>query len=169
MAKTAEQMKKLVEGFIKITNINYEDQTKKIREKSNLVEWQFRVGTNVIVSKNANREDRIHLNVNMRFPKNDTKLLTIKNMSFSKTVMEISEICTICGVGHQWIKDKEDIVGLAIFSHVDEQILDRISFHNTWDTVARVSGHVQKILRSNFSGFSSDNTLDETTEKTMYG
>ena len=169
MAKTTEQMKKLVEGFIKITNINYEDQTKKIREKSNLVEWQFRVGTNVIVSKNGNREDRIHLNVNMRFPKNDTKLLTIKNMSFSKTVMEISEICTICGVGHQWIKDKEDIVGLAIFSHVDEQILDRISFHNTWDTVARVSGHVQKILRSNFSGFSSDNTLDETTEKTMYG
>ena len=169
MTKTAEQMKKLVEDFIKITNINYEDQTEKIREKSNLIDWQFRVGTNVIVSKNTNREDRIHLNVNMRFPKNDTKLLTIKNMSFSKTVMEISEICTVCGVGHQWIKDKEDIVGLAIFSHVDEQILDRISFHNTWDTVARVSGHVQKILRSNFSGFSTQNSSsEETMDKSMY-
>ncbi len=64
--------------------------------------------------------------------------------------MEISEICTICNIGHQWIKDGESIAGLAIFSHVDEQNLDRISFHNVWDKVARVSGHTQKILRSKF-------------------
>jgi hypothetical protein len=46
----------------------------------------------------------------------------------------------------------------------------RISFHSVWDNIARVSGHVQKILRSNFSNFSSKNNLtDETTGKTMYG
>ncbi len=170
MVKTSEEMKSLVEGFIKITNINYEDQTEKIREKSKAIEWQFRVGTNVIVSKNTNREDRIHLNVNMRFTPNDAKLLVMKNPAFSKAIMEISEICTICNVGHQWIKDKENIAGLAIFSHVDEQTLDRVSFHSTWDNVARVSGHVQKILRTNFSGFTAQNNpTDETTEKSMYG
>lgn len=170
MAKTSEQMKELVEGFIKVTNINYEDQTEKIREKSKIIDWQFHIGTNVIVSKNANRADRIHVNVNMRFPTQDSKLLVMKNPSFSKTIMEISEICTICKVGHQWIKEGENIAGLAIFSHVDEQVLDRISFHNTWDNVARVSGHVQKILRSNFSGFSSQgNTTDATLDKSMYG
>ena len=106
----------------------------------------------------------------MRFPSQDSKLLVMKNPSFSKAIMEISEICTICSVGHQWIKDGENIAGLAIFSHVDEQVLDRISFHNTWDNVARVSGHVQKILRSNFSGFSSQgNTTDATIDKSMYG
>ena len=168
MVKTSEQMKSLVESFIKITNINYEDQTEKVREKSSIIEWQFHIGTNVIVSKNANRSDRIHLNVNMRFPPEDAKLLVIKNPSFSKTIMEISEICTICGVGHQWIKDKDTIVGLAIFSHVDEEDLDRISFHNTWDNVSRVAGHVQKILRSNFSGFVTQNN-SETTDKSMYG
>ena len=84
--------------------------------------------------------------------------------------MEISEICTTCGVGHQWIKDQKNIVGLAIFSHIDEQILDRISFHNTWDNVSRVAAHVQKILRSNFSGFASQvNSSTETTDKSMYG
>jgi len=170
MTKTSEQMKTLVGEFIKTTNINYEDQTKKVREKSKIIEWQFHIGSNVIVSKNANRADRIHINVNMRFPPEDTKLLVMKNPSFSKAIMEISEICTICGIGHQWIKDKENIIGLALFSHVDEQILDRVSFHNTWDNVARVSGHVQKILRSNFSGFSSSNsTTDETVDKSMYG
>ena len=128
MAKTSEEMKNLVEEFIKVTNINYEDQTEKVREKSNLIEWQFRVGTNVIVSKNANREDRIHLNVNMRFPPDDSKLLVMKNPSFSKAVMDISEICTVCNVGHQWIKENDLIVGLAIFSHVDELVLDRINF-----------------------------------------
>ena len=68
MTKTSSEMKQLVEEFIKITNVKYEDQTEKIKEKSDLVDWQFHVGTNVIVSKNANREDRIHINVNMRFP-----------------------------------------------------------------------------------------------------
>jgi len=170
MAKTSLEMKKLIEEFIKITNVKYEDQTDKIKEKSKLVDWQFHVGTNVIVSKNANREDRIHVNVNMRFPPEDAKLLVSKNPSFSKAVIEISEICTICKMGHQWIKDGENIAGLAIFSHIDEQNLDRISFHNVWDNVARVSGHVQKILRSNFSGFTSkNNVLDETMNKSMYG
>ena len=170
MTKTSEEMKTLVEDFIKITNINYEDQTKKVREKSKMVEWQFRVGTNVIISKNTNRADRIHLNVNMRFPPEDSKLLIIKNPSFSKAIMGISEICTTCGIGHQWIKSGEVIVGLAIFSHVDEENLDRVTFHNVWDNVARVSGHVQKILRSNFSSFSSQtNSSDETVDKSMYG
>ena len=170
MTKTSEQMKILVEKFIKITNINYEDQTEKIREKSKIVDWQFHVGTNVIVSKNANREDRIHVNVNMRFPSQDAKLLVMKNPSFSKAIMEISEICTTCKVGHQWIKNSDDVVGLAIFSHVDEEDLDRVAFHSVWDNVARVSGHVQKILRSNFSGFSAqNNTTDQTIDKSMYG
>ncbi len=105
----------------------------------------------------------------MRFPPEDSKLLVMKNPSFSKAVMDISEICTICNVGHQWVKDKENIAGLAIFSHVDEHILDRVSFHDTWDNVARVTAHIQKILRSNFSGFSGQTNSDETTEKSMYG
>ena len=170
MVKTSEEMKKLVEEFIKITNINYEDQTEKVREKSKIIDWQFHIGTNVIVSKNSNRTDRIHLNVNMRFPPDDTKLLVIKNPSFSRAIMEISEICTTCGVGHQWIKEEENVVGLAIFTHVDEQILDRTAFHNAWDNVSRVAGHVQKILRSNFSGFATqNNSTEETTDKSMYG
>jgi len=169
MTKTSNEMRMLVEEYIKITNINYEDQTEKVKEKSQMIEWQYRVGANVIVTKNVNREDRIHLNVNMRFPPEDSKLLIMSNTSFSKAIMEISEICTICNVGHQWIKDKESIVGLAIFSHVDELDLDRITFHNTWDNVARVSGHVQKILRTNFSGFSTQNNSGQTTEKSMYG
>lgn len=66
MVKTSEEMKNLVEDYIKITNIKYEDQTEKVREKSKVVEWQFHIGANVIVSKNANRDDRIQVNVNMR-------------------------------------------------------------------------------------------------------
>ena len=170
MIKTSEEMKSLVEDFIKVTNINYVDQTQLVREKNKTIEWQFHVGTNVIVSKNTNRTDRIHVNVNMRFTPDDSKLLVMKNVSFSKTVMEISNICTICGVGHQWIKDNQETMGLAIFLHVDEQVLDRVTFHNAWDTVARVAMHVQKILRSNFSGFASKSSSTEnTTEKSMYG
>jgi len=51
MTKTSQEMKKLVEEFIQITNVKYEDQTEKIKEKSNLVDWQFHVGTNVLLVK----------------------------------------------------------------------------------------------------------------------
>jgi len=33
MTKTSLEMKELVEGFIKITNVKYEDQTEKVKEK----------------------------------------------------------------------------------------------------------------------------------------
>ena len=167
--KTSQEMKELVENFIKVTKIEYEDQTDKIKNKGDVIDWQYRVGTNVIVSKNSNRDDRIHINVNMRFPQEDSKLLTSKNQAFAKTIMEISHICTVCNVGHQWIKENDLIVGLAIFSHVDELVLDRINFHNTWDNVVRVSGHTQKILRSNFSGFKTANNTDSNSQKSIYG
>ena len=51
MTKTASEMKELVEEFIKITNVKYEDQTEKIKEKSDLIDWQFHVGTNVLLVK----------------------------------------------------------------------------------------------------------------------
>ena len=44
MTKTSLEMKELVEEFIKITNVKYDDQTEKIKEKSDLVDWQFHVG-----------------------------------------------------------------------------------------------------------------------------
>ena len=173
MTKTSDEMKRLVGEFISVTGIKYEDQTDKIKEKSNnMIEWQYHVGTNVIVSKSANRPDRVHVNVNMRFAPKDTRLLTMSNPSFSKTVMEVSEICTICGVGYQWVKEKDSIMGLAVFSHVDEQGLNRIAFHDVWDNVARVSGHVQKVLRANFGGMSAatgSSSDQETFGKTMYG
>ena len=84
MTKTPQEMKDLVEEFIKVTNIKYEDQTEKIKEKSQIIDWQFHVGSNIIVSKNTNREDRVHVNVNMRFPSQDSELLVMKNPSFSK-------------------------------------------------------------------------------------
>ena len=55
MTKTSSEMKQLVEEFIQITNVKYEDHSGRIKEKSDLVDWQFHVGSNVIVSKNANR------------------------------------------------------------------------------------------------------------------
>ena len=172
MAKTSKEMKQLTEDFIKITNIKYEDQTEKIRGKGGTTDWQFHVGKNIIMSKRTDRTDRIHISVNMRFSPQDSKLLVMKNPSFSKAIMEISEICAVCRAGHQWIKNDEAIAGLAIFSHVDEQAMDRVSFHNTWDNVSRVSGHVQKILRSNLGGFSAQSSSGAdaaTVDKSMYG
>ena len=164
MTKTTTEMKELVEEFIKVTGINYEDQTPHLKDKNEIIEWQYRVGTNVIINKNAKRNDRIHLSVNMRFTPQDADLLKIENPSFTKAIREISEICTICKVGHQWVKDNNKTIGLGIFTHVDEQILDRVNFHNAWDNLVQVTGHIQLILRSNFAKISHT-----AANKSIYG
>jgi len=171
MPKTSEQMKQMVEEYIKITKVKYEDQTQVVRSKTQTIDWQFYVGDNIIVSKNANREDRIHINVNMRFMPQDTKLLVPSNPAFAKAAIEISGICTACGVGHQWINAGGEVVGLAIFSHVDEQVLDRVTFHNAWDNVARVSGHMQKILRANLGNLAKGTAAPSggPAESSIYG
>ena len=71
MTKTSTEMKQLVEEFIRITNVKYEDQTEKIKQKREQVDWKFHVGTNVIESKTAKKEDRIQKNINIRIPAED--------------------------------------------------------------------------------------------------
>ncbi|MGY5142628.1 MAG: hypothetical protein ACW9WZ_06245, partial [Nitrosopumilus sp.] len=41
--KTSQEMKELVENFIKVTKIEYEDQTDKIKNKGDVIDWQYRV------------------------------------------------------------------------------------------------------------------------------
>ena len=159
----------MVEEYIKITSVKYEDQTDLVRSKTESIDWQFHVGSNIIVNKNSNRDDRIHINVNMRFMPDDSKLLVPTNPTFAKAAIEISEICTTCGVGHQWVNAGSETVGLAIFSHVDEQVLDRVTFHDAWDNVARVSVHMQKILRANLGKISKGSMSGVGSEASIYG
>lgn len=169
MARTSDEMRALVGEFIRVTGISYEDQTEEVRKKSGVIEWQYRVGTNVIVSKNANRADRIHLNINMRFAPGDAGAMTGQNPAFARAVMEVSEVCTVCGVGHQWVREGGAVVGLAVFSHVDEEELGRARFHDAWDNVARVTGHVQKVLRANLGRLSQGGQPAEAPGGSMYG
>ena len=37
MTKTSSEMKQLVEEFIRVTNVKYEDQTEKIKQKSDIL------------------------------------------------------------------------------------------------------------------------------------
>lgn len=168
MARTAKEMRDMVEEYIRATGAAYEDQTEAVRKKGGMVDWQFHVGEKVVVNKRTDRADRIHINVNMRFAPKDAMLLVPTNPSFSKAIMETSEICTVCKVGHQWLKDNKGIAGLAIYSHVDEEALDRRTFHDEWDNVARVTGHVQRILSANM-GRPPHEPSDGASVKSMYG
>ena len=159
-------MRQMVKEYIAVTGVKYEDQTEVVRSKTDKIDWQFHVGSNIIVSKNANRHDRIHVNVNMRFLPDEAKLLVPSNPAFTRAAMEASHIATVCGVGHQWITAGNEVAGLVIFAHVDEQVLDRVTFHNTWDNIARVSGHIQKILHANFGKFSKGGTGGMGSEST---
>ena len=185
MAGGPGELKARIEEFIRITGADYEDQTDRVRQKSSVIEWQFRVGRKVVISKNRNRDDRVHLSVTMVFPPGDARLFEVRNPSFSKAVMEISEICTVCGVGHQWIRDGDGgrdagggddgsgaMAGLSMTAHVDVEALGRATFHDAWANLARVSSHVQKILHSRLSGSLRPQDAvppDGAQEKSMYG
>ncbi len=168
MQETNKELKQIVEEHIKILGAKYEDQTNVVKDKNQNIQWQFRVGSNFIVRKNTDNDGRVHVSVTLQFNPSDSKLLTSTNPTFMKTDFQISEICTICGVGHQWVNFGDDIAGLALFDYVDELVLDRISFHKSLENMIRVSNHVKKILHANFGNIAKDLMTGEKLTSSIY-
>lgn len=166
---TDKEPKRIVEESLKTLGAKYEDQTNVIRAKNQNIQWQLRIGNNYIVRKNTDNDGRIHVSVTLRFNPSDSKILVSTNPTFTKAAFEISEICTICGIGHQWINVGNDVAGLAIFDYVDELILDRVSFHKSLENIVRVLNHVQKILRVNLGEIARDSMTGEESTSSIYG
>ena len=68
MVKSSIQMKNMIEDWIKITGVKYENSTDQIKSKNPQVEWQFLIGQALHVTKMSKREDRVQIHYALVFP-----------------------------------------------------------------------------------------------------
>ncbi|MDX1596323.1 MAG: hypothetical protein R3327_05220 [Nitrosopumilaceae archaeon] len=168
MTKTSQEMRQLVEDFVKVTKVKFTDITEKAKEKSPMIEWQLHVGQALYVTKLSTREDRIQMTFALRLPPEHIGKIVTDSPSFEKIAMDINYLATVCGVFVQWIKtEKNEIRGLNLSTHLDESILTRVNFHDKWDNLARVGLQIQRIFGTARLGTTAA-TTNETSDKSMY-
>lgn len=169
MTKTSQQMKELVEEYVNVTKVKFDDVTTQAKEKSSAIEWQLHIGQALYVTKLSSRTDRLQMTFALRLPSEHVGKIITDSPSFEKIAMDVNYLATVCGVFVQWIKtEKKEIRGINLSTHIDEAILTRVNFHDKWDNLARVGLHIQRIFGTARLGSSASTTTDETSDKSMY-
>ncbi len=169
MIKTSQQMKELVEEYVRVTKVKFNDVTAHAKEKSSIIEWQLHIGQALYVTKLSTRTDRVQMTFALRLPPEHVGKIITDSPSFEKIAMDINYLATVCGVFVQWIKtEKNEIRGLNLSTHLDESILTRVNFHDKWDNLARVGLQIQRIFGTARLGSAAQTTTDETSDKSMY-
>jgi len=155
MAKSSDQMKNMVEDYIKITGLKCVDNTQKVKEKFPNVEWQLGVGK-ITINKTSERNDRITVSSSVRFGKLIDKFNKLTDLEKSTAIGQINQFAVLKGVSVNWMTDssKEQsektlshyYTGLVVNTFIDEQELDRPIFFRTFETIFAVQGVANNIL-----------------------
>lgn len=168
MVKTPSQMRNMVEDWLKVTGVKYQDTTAKIQEKNPEVQWQFLFGNSTHITKIKKRDDRIVIHSSIGFSKEIVDgMQKLGDQGMARLVNGINEMSSLSGLTCKWILKDKMISGFEIPTYVDEEELNRPTVFKTLDNVSRITGLVAKriILQANPTGVKD---VGETSDKQMY-
>lgn len=169
MVKTSTQMKNMIEDWIKIVGVKYQNSTDMIKPKNQQVDWQFVIGQGLHITKISNRNDRIHIHYAYGFSDEIKNKLNLNGKINSVVISEVNGFLISSELHPEWVMDNNQIVGLNVNTYIDEQELTRPTFFRMWDKVIGASDHVMKIIALRLQIQSSDVTITtNTSSKGMY-
>jgi len=170
MVKSHDQIKNMVEDYIKITGVNYKDTTEKIKEKNPDTAWQFVVGKGLHITMMKKRPDRILLHIPSIYDEKDLEGVNQVLQSDPEFANSINEFIILRGCTNSWIKNKEGVItGFNVNIYIDSENFDRPKFFEEWDKLMITQGHVVKKIGIRFNPKQTKPTDSDTTEKSMYG
>jgi hypothetical protein len=165
MTKTSQQVRNMIEDWIKSIPIKYQDSTNIVKAKNPLLEWQFLIGEALHISKVTNRDDRILIHYAMNFSNEIKEKFVVTEKLSSDLANSINGFLISLGLSFNWLIDKDKIFGLDVRTYIDFEELNRPLFFKTWDKVVNVSNHVgatihRKLDPKSTSLAKSSNTSD---------
>jgi len=170
MVKTSDQLKNMTEEFMKITGVEYKDNTEKSQEKNPQIDWQFVLGKNIIITVVKKRADRVNFLSALRFSENDQKGINQLLQDEPEFINSINELFVLKDCTHQWRKDKEGkITGINLNSYVDSEAYNRPNFFKELDKLILVQNHMSRKLGIKLNPKQVKPTDADTSEKSMYG
>ncbi len=142
MTKTPDQLKNMVEDYIKITGVKYQDTTTLIQQKVPQIQWQFVIAPGLHVSKHESRDDRITFVYGIGIApehKEDFKKFLENEPEFINSLFELS-ILQDCSA--RVVSEENQAKGIEISTYLDVDELNRPNFYKTWDRVNSLSNHL---------------------------
>ena len=170
MVKTPDQMRNMVEGWIKITGIKYRDTTTEMQKRNPDVQWQFFMGSSIHITKIKSRDDRVFIHSAIGFADDIiTGIQKLDNQRTAELVNGVVETIAISGLTWQWIVKDGVLTGIDIKSYVDEEELDRPTLFKTWDNISSIGSIVVNriIMYVNPAGVKTTD-VGKASDKQMY-
>lgn len=142
MVKTSEQLKNMVEDYIKTTGIKYQETTSLIQKQDPKVQWQFVIGKGLHITKHESRDDRFSFHYGIGISpehKDGFKKILENEPEFINSLFEIA-ILQDCSA--RYVTKGNEPGGIEISSYIDVEELNRPNFYKQWDRVNSLSHHL---------------------------
>jgi len=142
MVKTPDQLKNIVEEYIKTTKIKYQETTSQVQQQDPKIQWQFIIGKGLAITKHESRDDRITIQYGIGISpehKDGFKKILENEPEFINSLLEIAMLQD-CSA--RLIAEGNETKGIGVSSYIDVEELNRPNFYKQWDRVNSLSNHL---------------------------
>jgi len=171
MTRSFEQLRNIVEDWIKITNAQFMDITEEEKKKQPRLEWVFKINNVMIVYMIQGRLDRINLQSPIDFASEHRKETSaLGDREFIQFLVGILEPLTIAGISTKFLQKNKEIQQISIQSYIDTELLQREKFFQKWDQIAAFRDIIIKKVQAKFGVKGMESSPDSSSsDKTIYG
>ena len=170
MVKTPDQMRNMIEDWIKITGLKYHDTTIKIQEKNPNIEWQLLLDPAMHITKMKKRNDRILFHLAMGFEeKIIDEMQKLGDQEKVDLFNGINEMISLAGLTYNWIVKDKLRAGINVRDYIDEEELNRPNVFKTLDKISLMGTLVLSriAMRINPTGVKTTD-VGKASDKQMY-
>ena len=165
MVKTSDQLKNMVEDYIKLTTVKYQDSTALAQKQVPTVEWQFIIGKALHVTKIKNRDDRITFSygVGIALQHRDA----FKNLD-PEFINGLNEIIILQDCTPKGVNENNEIKGVEISTYIDQEEFNRANFFKMWDRVNSLGNHILRKIVIKISPQTAKPADSDASTQSMY-
>jgi hypothetical protein len=172
MDRTFPQLKNIVEDWIKIVGLSFQDITEEEKPKNKQLEWILKISDIIFVFMVTGRIDRITIQSPIRFAEQHQNATSqLNDIEFLKFILAINEPLIIAGLTPIYEQNQKTIKAITIQSYLDTESLQREQFYKEWDKIAGFYDIIIKKVQAKFgvTGLSTTSSNQSGTDKPFYG
>ena len=157
-------MRNMIEDWIKITGLKYQDTTAKIQEKNPEVQWQLLLDPAMHITKMKKRDDRILFHLAMGFEENIIDgMQKLGDQEKAELFNGINEMIALAGLTYNWIVKDKLRVGINVREYIDEEVLNRPTVFKTLDKISSMGNLILRriAMRVNPTGIKTTDASDK--------
>ena len=171
MNKSPQEIKQMIEQWVKITNAHFEDITTQEKPKQPRLEWIFKINNFMAVYMMEGRSDRVSFSAPINFaPIHQDALLNLSDKDFLEFLVAIIEPLAIAGITPQLIQNNKEIKQISLENYIDTETLSRDKFFRIWDQLSTFKELVIKKVQLKLDPSSINNASNSfNSENQFYG